>query len=421
MMHKLLSSRLQFRLFNVGIRGATVSGRFVLIMFLAKFLPKAELGKFGVFVATVLMCVLLVSFEFNKYMYREIFSHPPEFRKKILGSHCKTVIFLYFCSIPFLYSIFLLELIPVDYVGYFYTLLFLIFISLELEALLVVLGKQLLASFVFCSQTSLWVFVAIPVVYFFPEYRNLEFIYTAWAVGATISVGIALFFLHKSGVSVDFDGMGWDWIAKGLKKCVLFLISSLMLKLLLTVDRYAMAFHSTAEMVGVYVFYVSVVMGIFNFLEPAVFSFIYPRMLRFYKEGNIPAYRAAHRELIVSTVVGVALLSLLLSYLVPFIIDVLGLHAYEHDLGSLWLVIPAGAFYMLGYIPHYVLYSRGVFKWLSCANAAALMVFVIALSLLSIKSEISLVACSLLFAFLSAALVKLFAAYVLPLWYSRDA
>lgn len=420
-MYRFLSSKLQLRLFNVGIRGATVLGRFVLIMFLAKFLPHAELGKFGVFVATVLLCVLLVSVEFNKYMYRELFVHASETRKKILGSHCKVVISLYALSVPFSYSIFLFGLIPVDYIGYFYSLLFLILISLELEALLVVLGKQLLASVVFCSQTSLWVFVAIPMVYFFPVYRSLEFIYTAWAVGAATSIGVALFFLRKSDVSVDFDGMGWAWIARGLKKCVLFLISSLMLKLLLTVDRYAMNFYATAEIVGVYVFYVSVVMGVFNFLEPAVFSFIYPKMLRFYKEGNISAYRVAHKELIISTVAVVALLSLLLSYLVPFVVNVLGLNAYEHDLGSLWFVIPAGAFYMLGYIPHYVLYSRGLFKWLTYANGVALVTFAVALSLLTIRSEISRVACSLFIAFLNGALVKSYAAYVLPQRCARDA
>ena len=64
-MERLLRSRVLLRLLNVGIQGGTVLGRFALIMFLAKFLPKAELGKFGVFVATVLICVLVASFDLN--------------------------------------------------------------------------------------------------------------------------------------------------------------------------------------------------------------------------------------------------------------------------------------------------------------------------------------------------------------------
>lgn len=413
-MQKILSSRVLLRILNVGIRGGTVSGRFLLIIFLAKFLPKAELGKFGVFVATVLMCVLLVSLEFNKYMYRELFAHDIDVRAKILGSHCKTLVCLYVLSIPLMYSIFAAGLIAIDYIIYFYVLLFLILVSLEMEALLVVLGKQLLASFVFCMQTSLWVFVAIPVLYLFPAYRTLEFIYLSWAVGAALSIVVALYFLRSDDVAIDFSGMGGAWVRKGLKTCVIFLLSSVMLKLLLTIDRYAMEFNSTPEMVGTYIFYVSVVMGVFNFLEPAVFSFVYPRLLRFYKEGDATGYAAAHRELIFSTVIGVSLLSLALNYIVPMVIQVLELHSYDHNLDSLWIVISAGAVYMLGFVPHYVIFSRGLFKWLSYANAAALAAFIVSVTLLPIDSVISLVAGSLLLAFSVGGSVKLYAAYLMP-------
>lgn len=419
-MQKMLSSSVLLRVLNIGIRGGTVLGRFMLIIFLAKFLPKSELGKFGVFVATVLLCVLLVSFEFNKYMYRELFAHGKDVRAKILNTHLKAVLCLYFFSVPLIYSIFHFGLISTDYIFHFYAVLFLVLVSLEMEALLVVLGNQLPASFIFCTQTSLWVFFAVPVLYLFPEYRSLEFVYSSWIMGATLSILVALWFLRKSNVTISSRGMGGEWVRKGFKKCVIFLLSSLMLKLLLTIDRYAMEFHATPEMVGTYVFYVSVVMGVFNFLEPAVFSFIYPRLLRFHKETNHKGYEAAHKELIYSTVIGVAVLSFALGYIVPLVIKLLGLHAYEHDLGSLWFVISAGAFYMLGFIPHYVLYSRGRFNWLSYANAAALGSFLIAFSSLPLHSEISLVACSLLIAFFVSGAVKLYAAYLLPYEYVRN-
>ncbi|CAI8753363.1 hypothetical protein DMX05_12710 [Pseudomonas soli] len=419
-MQRLLSSRVLLRLLNIGIRGGTVLGRFMLIIFLAKFLPKSELGKFGVFVATVLLCVLLVSFEFNKYMYRELFAHGEDVRAKILNTHLKAVFCLYLFSVPLIYTVFHFGLISTDYIFHFYAVLFLVLVSLEMEALLVVLGNQLPASFIFCTQTSLWVFFAIPVLYLFPEYRSLEFVYSSWIMGATLSIVVALWFLRKNKVTISSRGMGGEWVRKGFKKCAIFLLSSLMLKLLLTIDRYTMEFHATPEMVGTYVFYVSVVMGVFNFLEPAVFSFVYPRLLRFHKEANHNGYEAAHKELIYSTVIGVALLSFALGYIVPQVIKLLGLHAYEHDLGSLWFVISAGAVYMLGFIPHYVLYSRGRFNWLSYANAAALGAFLVAVSSLPFHSVISLVACSLLTAFFVSGVVKLYAAYLLPYEYARN-
>lgn len=411
-MERLLRSRVLLRLLNVGIRGGTVLGRFALIMFLAKFLPKAELGKFGVFVATVLICVLVASFDFNKYMYREYIANDVDVRPKILGSHLKVIGALYLLSVPLLYFIFSSGLIASDYVFHFYALLFLVLVSLELERFLVLLGNQLQSSIVFFIQTSLWVFFVVPIVYFFPAYRSLDFVYLSWLAGAGISILVAWWFLWANKIILSFDGMGAEWIRSGLKKSAIFLLSSIMLKLLLTIDRYAMEYYSTPEVVGVYVFYVSITMGVFNFLEPAVFSFIYPKLLQFHQDSNRTAFAETHKELIYSTVVGVVLLSLGLSYLVPAVINVLDLQSYAHNLDSLWLVILASALYMLGFIPHYILYSRGEFHWLSYANAAALLAFFIAVYLLSIHSTISLVASSLAVAFTVAGAVKVYAAYI---------
>ncbi|WP_414156936.1 hypothetical protein [Pseudomonas sp. BNK-15] len=399
------------RLLNIGIRGGTVLGRFVLIIFLAKVLPEADMGKFGIFVATVLLCVLVVGLEFNKYMYRELFASGMDVRAKVLGSHVKTIVTLFFLSAPLMYGVFFFGLIESRYVVYFYSVVCFVLISMELQALLTVLGNQLLSSMVYFVQTSSWVFVVIPVLYLFPAYRTLDFIYIAWGVGAFVSISIALLFLRYSNILIDFNGMGGAWIVRGLKKCIVFLLSSLMLKLLFTVDRYAVEYYSTPELVGVYVFYVSVVMGIFNFLEPAVFSFIYPKLLRFYKEGNQSAYAIAHRELVCATIVGVFVIGVFLYFSVPCVIDVLSLDAYRSNLDSLWLLILAAGVFMLGYVPHYVLFSRGDFSWLSYSNAAALFAFSLAIYSLSTSSVIDLLAGSLLVAFLVGGGVKLCGAY----------
>lgn len=410
---KLISSRVFLRMLNIGIRGGTIFGRFLLIMFLAKFLPEAEMGKFGIFVATILLCVLVISLEFNKYMYGELFANDAKLRAKILGSHVKAVAALYLLSVPLLYLIFELGFIDWRYIAYFYSITFFVLVSMELQSLLTVLGNQLFSSLVYFAQTSSWVFFVIPVFYFFPKYRSLDFIYFSWLLGAVLSILVAFFFLKQRNIHVDLRGMGGKWIWCGIKKSAIFLLSSIMLKLLLTVDRYAMEYYSTPELVGVYVFYISVVMGIFNFLEPAVFSFIYPKLLRFYKESNYESYRSAHKELIYTTFIGVFLLGVFLLYAVPYVIDMLNLDAYKENLDSLWLVVLAAAVFMLGYIPHYALFSRGQFNWLSYSNAAALVSFSFSVYFLSIGSAIDLLAISLLIAFSISGSVKFFGAYIL--------
>ena len=60
------------RVLNVFLRGMTLVSKFSLIFVLAKYLDAAELGLYGLVVATVTYSLYLVGLDFYSYSNREI-------------------------------------------------------------------------------------------------------------------------------------------------------------------------------------------------------------------------------------------------------------------------------------------------------------------------------------------------------------
>ena len=187
----------------------------------------------------------------------------------------------------------------------------------------------------------------------------------------------------------------------------MFLIATICFKGLLTFDRYAIEALSSIEILGVYVFYIGVVMGAYNLLEPAIFSFLYPRMLQNYQMNRMIEYLKVFRELTLSTIVGCILLVPVIWFVVPIIIDWIDKPIYTNNSDGLALLILAGLAHTLGMIPHYALYAMKGDRWIVIAHISSIMIFFISLELITLENSIQTVALALLLAFSWIASVKI--------------
>ena len=62
------------RLLNLALRGLSMGSKFVLIIFLARYLSVEDIGLYGLVVATVSFSVILLGGEFYTYSQRELLS-----------------------------------------------------------------------------------------------------------------------------------------------------------------------------------------------------------------------------------------------------------------------------------------------------------------------------------------------------------
>ena len=185
------------RLLNVALRGLSMGSRFLLIFAIAKLLEPAELGLFGLMLATVSFGVLVVGADYYTYSQRELLARPPEQWSFVIQHQIKAQIILYGLLLPLQLFIFLFGFLDWHYAAWFFVLLIVEHISQEINRLLVVMQKQLIASWVLFIRWGSWVIVIVPIMYFFPEMRNLYTLYTAWLVGGLFAILIGIAAIYK--------------------------------------------------------------------------------------------------------------------------------------------------------------------------------------------------------------------------------
>ena len=88
------------RLANMFLRGLSMGSRFVLILVLAKLLEPAELGLYGLFLATVSFSIMLVGADYYTYSQRELLSQPRDRWSFVLQHQALATVLLYGLILP---------------------------------------------------------------------------------------------------------------------------------------------------------------------------------------------------------------------------------------------------------------------------------------------------------------------------------
>ena len=383
-----------------------MGSRFLLIFAVAKLLEPAELGLFGLMLATVSFGVLVVGADYYTYSQRELLARPPEQWSFVIQHQIKAQVILYGVLLPLQLLIFLFGFLDWSYVAWFFVLLIVEHISQEINRLLVVMHKQLIASWVLFIRWGSWVIVIVPTMYFLPEMRNLSTLYAAWLVGGLFAILIGIAAIHKVLPNWDKCATDIKWVKQGFKVGGFFLLGTLCFKGLFTFDRYAVEALSSTEILGVYVFYIGFVVGAYAVLDPAVFSFVYPRMLQSYQMQDKQNYQKAYKELVLLTVSISVALAIVIWGVVPHIINWIDKPIYIEYLGDFSILILIGLVFSVGHIPHYALYAMKGDKWIILAQISSLMIFFFILWALQLENGIQTVGVALLAAFFWMALIK---------------
>ena len=394
-----MNNELIKRFANITLRGLSMGSKLVLIFGVAKLLEPTEVGLFGLMVATVAFSVLMVGADYYTYAQRELLARPAEGWSFVIQHQIKAQLILYCILLPAQLLIFVMGFMDWKYAIWFFTLLVLEHVAQEINRLLVAMHKQLIASWVLFIRMGSWVLIVIPLMFFNEQYRELDTLYWAWFVGCVLAIFLGIRVIKKTlpvwhKVEVDYD-----WLKKGFKIGGLFLLASLCFKGLLTFDRYAVEALGSIEMLGVYVFYIGLVMGAYNFLEPAVFSFLYPRMLKYYQAQEKEKYQKTFSELIITTFLLSVLIAVVIWFITPILISWIDKPIYSVYLADLKYLIAAGFFSAIAYIPHYALYAMKGDRWIVASHISALVIFGVSLVLLPLQNGIQTVAVGLLLAF----------------------
>ncbi len=371
------------RILNVALRSATLGTRFLFIFFLAKFLDPASVGYYGLFTATIGYALYFVGLDFYTYVTREILTAPNEQRGQMLKGQAVLSGFLYVALLP-VALVFLSQTgWPGQLPWWFFPLLLLEHFNQEISRLMIALSQQISASVILFIRQGSWAVASVILLGLHPPSRNLDTVLALWAIAGVLAGAMGIWKLKTLNMGGWRSSVDWVWIRKGVAISGAFLLATLALRGVNTLDRYWLEALGGIDMVAAYVLLLGIAGTLMTFLDAGVLAYAYPSLIQLYAQHQHAQARAKVRQVLWQTAALSGAFALGSWLVLPYLLRWIGKPLYiEFTHLYPWLLL-ATVLNALAMAPHYALYAQGQDKPIIYSHSASLVFFVAATWMLS--------------------------------------
>ncbi|MCT9167226.1 hypothetical protein B9X71_14020 [Acinetobacter baumannii] len=399
-------------LINLSIKALTLLGKFILIFYIAKYLPPQEVGIYGLLVVIVSYSLYAVGFDFYTFSTRELLHKEKEKWGSFLKAQGYLILFTYLLFLP-LILILCSYFINTKWLLFLFFLIILEHLNQELMRLLIVDKKLVWANNLLFIRSGLWCYVIIIAMYFSLIEKNLSNILYFWLISDLFSLFIGWFILKKGIYFQNNDKLQIEWIKKGLRICIPLLGSTLILRGITTLDRIWLEKLEGLEVIAAYSLFFGLANSILSFLDTGVFSFIYPKMIQ--ENNNKNNFVKLVKKMFLQTIFLTSFISIFLIMSLPYLLNWIGKNIYYKYENIFYIILLSNIFYCIGMIPHYILYSKHQDKQIVITHIWGLCVFILS-TLLFIYNNVEV---AVAYGILSSFLFILFLKVVFVIWKVR--
>lgn len=361
---------------NTALRLATLATRFALVFVLAKYLDAASVGYYGLFTATVGYALLLFGLDLYTYTTREIAKTGPERQGALLKAQTALVGLLYLLLAPVVLLVLWYIELPIHLIWWFLPILILEHLNQELYRLLIILSRQVTASILLFLRQGSWAIAAAGIMAFSKDSRTLDLVLLLWAIAGIGAAAVGVWKLQQLKLGGWCEPVDWAWIRQGLVISSTFLAATLAVRAVQTVDRYWLENLAGIDTVGAYVLFFGVASALSVFLDAAIFSFYYPKLIQQANQSRLPELHATVRKIGLLTLGACLGFALISSLLLPILLIWIGRDVYHAQISLYYWIVAAMIAYSLSMVPHYALYARGHDRPIVVSHLASVLMFV---------------------------------------------
>jgi len=373
------------QLLNIGFRGATLLSKFLLLFFLARLLEPADVGMYGLLTVTISYSLYFLGFDFYTYSTREVISRKRVAWVTMLKSQGVLTFFSYIAFLPLSLLVIFNNFLPKQLIFWFLILLILEHLNIEFFRFFIAASETLFASIILFIGAGGWGIIIVGLMLNNYVSHDLENVLLAWvfgAIGASILGFVKLYSLRLNNWGQPVD---WEWIKKGLKIACPFLIATLCLRAIYTIDRYWIESLVGLEILAAYVLFISIGNAMISFLDAGVFSYLYPKLVSAYKNKNGSTVNECLKSMLWKTLIFALFFVVASLVFIKPLLSWVGKEIYFSHI-SLFYWVLAGAFmYGLSLIPHYILYAADKDGIIIVGNIAGFALF--ALTIMMTKND----------------------------------
>lgn len=381
--------------------------KFFLIFVLAKVLTPSQVALYGLLAATVAYALMALGLDFYTYATRDLLASERTLWARILRDQGVLYIIAYALLFPLVLLLFHSGTLPWTLAIWFFPILAVEHIAQELNRLLIAISEPLWASVVLFVRSGIWSMLVAACIWLFPETRSLNTVFGAWLLGATVACWLALRPLRHLERSSLVKPIDWHWIRRGIKIAIPFLVATLCLRALSTIDRYLIAHFNGNDALAAYVLFAGIANAVISFLDASVFSFQYPKLLGAANTKNVHLFQRELTRFWINTVSLTLTLSLLAFVVAQPLIHWLDRPAYSNNSALLGWTLFATTIMSISMVPHYALYAYHLDRPIILSHLASLPVFAVSVWMLRAPLGVAAVPAAIVASFTFILIFKL--------------
>jgi O-antigen/teichoic acid export membrane protein len=289
---------------NLVLRSSTLGLRFLLALYIAKYLGFEATGVYGLTVGITGLVPALIGWGLNYFVAREVVGQRPVDAVPLVKDRLLvTTISLALLTLAAVLTAWVLGFGITRLHVIIAVLVWLETYALDLHLPLIGLELSNQANMLVFIRSAVWIPPIAALGFLFPKFQSVEFILEAWIVADICALGILLFIgrhwhIRRSlGQAVDFE-----WIRSRLRRSWYIYLSDLGIVGFMYADRYIVTYFLGLTATGIYTFFWSLTNALQTLVATTVVQVALPALVKSFPIGDHGAWRQELRRQFAKTI-----------------------------------------------------------------------------------------------------------------------
>ena len=292
----LIFTRIQafMPLIIMGLRGTTLVVKFLLTLFIARFMGFSDVGVYGLIASLAIIVPIFSGLGITYILTRRAVTQTPEEITEALFYYGRFIscVYLLLLAVAIIGGVLLNQLF---FVLIILSILFLMHVNGDLYMLFLNLSRPFVANLLHFIFNAVWMSVFMVLAYLNPAFRTMEVLLISWVIGGGLAL-LGCVWLMKDWPWSSAKELGSlkDWVLEEFSEAKTMYFTGLTTTTAQYFNHFLILFLLGLELTGVYVFFMQVVGALSNLLRTGVIQVTRPHLVRAYKENDamyIPLYK----------------------------------------------------------------------------------------------------------------------------------
>lgn len=360
------------------MRACSLVARFLLVIVLVKYFTPDEVGAYGLLTAQVAYVLFFWGAEYYNYVSRAVIEIPEVEQAAIIRDQFVFYGLIFLLMAPILLFLFYRNILPSHLCIWFFVIAFFEHISNELMRILIALARPYMVNMVFFIRQGLWVFVLLPIFYFFPSSHHLSVIFLSWIIGAFLSILLAAYALYhlpwKQALRMPVN---WRQMFKGFRISQPFLVTAFCALSFMYLERFFVSYYSGLAAVGVYTFYSGLSTALHSFVNSGVSKMRLAFLLSAGKQNDTVLFHEETVGMLKYTVCFVLFFAVLMLILINPFLHMMNKEFYLKYVSLFYYLLFGAVCRSIADVPLYTLYAKHHDRLLLLVNLTAFCIMLL--------------------------------------------